>query len=145
MFGNDKNALRQMYADAWQRAASGAALSSLDEQIVAVIREHPEYQDAIAAQQAGTASDDAATANAFMHMGLHLGVREQVATDRPRGIRAIWQQLATALGDAHDADHRVGEVLAATLATAQTRGEPPNDEAYLAALRQLATADRRHP
>ncbi|WP_204318325.1 DUF1841 family protein [Serratia marcescens] len=31
--------------------------------------------------------------NPFLHMGLHLAVREQVATDRPQGIRTVYTKL----------------------------------------------------
>ena len=70
-------------------------------------------------------------------MGLHLGVREQVATDRPAGIRRLFADLESRLGDSHDAEHRMLECLAETLWEAQAGGAPPDEERYLERLRRL--------
>ena len=43
IFGQDRNELRQMYADAWQKRVAGKVLSPLEAQIAQVVEEHPEY------------------------------------------------------------------------------------------------------
>jgi len=70
-------------------------------------------------------------------MGLHLAIREQVATNRPAGIHAVHKRLAQRLGDVHEAEHRMIEVLAEALWEAQRSGTAPDEQRYLERLRQL--------
>ena len=74
-------------------------------------------------------------------MGLHLAVREQLAIDRPPGIRALFESLKTRLGDVHDAEHALMESLAEALWQAQRGGRAPDEIRYLElAKRRLASA-----
>lgn len=139
IFSQDRTTLRKMYADAWQKHVSGDALSPLEEQIVAVVDLHPEYHGELAAGElAGDYPPEAGRTNPFLHMGLHLGLREQVATDRPFGIAAIFEGLAAKLRDPHDAEHRMIECLAETLWEAQRDQRPPDEAKYLERLRKIA-------
>ena len=70
-------------------------------------------------------------------MGLHLAIREQVGTRRPAGIEAVHARLSRTLGDAHEAEHRMIEVLAETLWEAQRAGSAPDEAGYLERLRRL--------
>ena len=75
--------------------------------------------------------------NPFLHMGMHLAIREQAATDRPAGIAAIHSRLCERLGDAHAAEHLMMECLAAALWQAQQNARAPDESDYLEALRRL--------
>ena len=139
IFGQDRNELRQMYADAWRKHCDKAPLSPLEAQISAVIEMHPEYHGDVTAEDLTTDyTPDGGKTNPFLHMGLHLGIREQVATDRPAGIAAIFQSIAARTGDAHSAEHDMIECLAETLWEAQSQNRPPDEAKYLERLRQLA-------
>ena len=70
-------------------------------------------------------------------MGLHLAIREQVATNRPPGIAAIHANLARKLGDAHAAEHAMLEALAETLWESQRNNRAPDEQAYLEKLRVI--------
>ena len=80
---------------------------------------------------------EAGATNPFLHMGLHLGIREQVATGRPAGIETIHAELAIRMGDAHAAEHRMIDCLAETLWEAQSCNQAPDEAAYLERLRRL--------
>jgi len=140
MFADSSRAeLRRRYLEAWQRRRDGVPLTPLDAQIADVIEMHPEYQAALQQPQA-LASDftvEQGRTNPFLHMGLHLGLREQLATRRPAGIEQLHARLAARLGDAHEAEHRMIEVLAETLWEAQRAGRAPDEAAYLERLRKL--------
>lgn len=138
IFGNDRNELRRMYHDAWRKHRQGEPLSPLDAQIADIVALHPEYHAAIEGED--TDKDflpEEGTANPYLHMGLHLGLREQIGTDRPAGIRAIFDSLCHRLGDPHDAEHRMIECLAETLWEAQRSSTSPDELRYLEGLRQL--------
>ena len=101
IFGGDRTELRQMYADAWRKSCAQEVLSPLEVQIAEVIEQHPEYHPIIGESNVEAPfSPDDGQENPFLHMGLHLALREQVSTDRPAGIAAIQRQLLHKLGNA---------------------------------------------
>lgn len=140
MFANaSREELRRRYVIAWQRRREGLPLEPLDAQIADVIALHPEYQSLLEAPDALVRdfTVEQGQVNPFLHMGLHLGVREQVATDRPAGIRQAHAALARRLGDLHAAEHRMVDALAETLWEAQRAGRAPDEAAYLEKVRRL--------
>ncbi len=135
-----REALRQAYLDAWRRARAGAVLTPLEAQIATVIEEHPEYHAWLEGGEALLAEEfDPAQgrSNPFLHLGMHLAIREQIATDRPGGIRALHAALATRHDGALEAEHRMMEALGETLWEAQRAGLAPDEQAYLARLQRL--------
>ena len=77
--------------------------------------------------------------NPFLHMGLHLAIREQVATDRPAGIAAIHRKLSRKSGDPHQAEHQMIDCLAESLWESQRNNQPPDELKYLERLQRLNT------
>ncbi|MDZ7644031.1 MAG: DUF1841 family protein [Woeseiaceae bacterium] len=139
MFGQDRDELRRMYMEAWRKARANEPLSALEAQIAGVIEDHPEYHDVLTS--AGLDADytpQGGETNPFLHMGLHLALRDQLQTDRPPGIRALHARIARRSDDRHDAEHRMIECLAETLWEAQGRGAPPDEARYLDRLRRIA-------
>lgn len=132
MFGNDKESLRQFYYDVWDKQQNGATLSPLEQQIAAVMLEHPEYQVYLSPLTRHTTAiltqDDT---NPFMHMGLHLALRDQVSLDRPAGIQALFNTLLQKTGDKLTAEHKILPILADVLAAAFTHGHMPDERVYL--------------
>jgi hypothetical protein len=128
-----------MYRSAWRKFKTQQTLSPLDRQIVAVISEHPEYRVIVESAAADLAnySPRSGQLNPWLHMGLHLAIREQVATDRPAGIAEVHARLASQAGGAHEAEHRMLETLATAMFDAQRSGKPPDEAVYLDRLRSL--------
>ena len=138
IFGQDRNELRQMYADAWNKHCNKLPLSPLEAQIADVISIHPEYHGDVSGDNLERDyTPDGGQTNPFLHMGLHLGIREQVSTNRPAGIASVHAALAARLGDVHTAEHEMIECLAETLWEAQSGNRPPDEARYLECLRQL--------
>lgn len=131
--------IRRAYSDAWVRASRGEALSAAERRIADVIAEHPEYQAVVESGEAALEAEfvpEAGHTNPYLHMGLHIAIREQTAIDRPPGIRAIFERLAGARGS-HDAEHAMIDCLAETLWEAQRGNQAPDDASYLRRLRKL--------
>ena len=138
LFGDNRDELRQMYADAWQKYLDGQILTPLEEQISRVVEEHPEYHDTVASSEQDTEyTPEGGASNPYLHMGLHLAIREQVGTDRPPGIHSIFGKLATLTGDHLEAEHRMLECLAETLWESQRDNAPPDEQAYIDRLRTI--------
>jgi len=138
--GQSREQLRRLYVEAWRKFTSRAPLEPLEAQVAAIVAEHPEYvrwlevgEEALAAEF----TPERGQANPFLHMGLHLAIREQVATNRPPGIAAIHAALAARMGDVHAAEHAMIEPLAQALWEAQRAGNLPDEQAYLERLRAL--------
>jgi len=141
--GHTREQLRQSYADAWRKQLARAPLTPLESMIADVIKLHPEYQPMVAKPQAAADFESAAGSpaeNPFLHMGLHLAVREQLSIDRPPGIRELQREVATRLGDPHGAEHTLMEALAETLWEAQRAGRPPDEARYLELARHRVRA-----
>ncbi len=138
IFGQDRNELRKMYADTWQKHCDKIPLTPLEAQIADVIEWHPEYHaDVMSDELNKDYTPDAGKTNPFLHMGLHLGIREQIATNRPSGITSIYSTLTARVGDAHLAEHRMIDCLAETLWEAQSQNTAPDEQKYLASLYHL--------
>ena len=137
IFGQDRGELRQMYASAWQTYRDKGALSPLEMQIAQVIEDHPEYHEAVMGDLEQDFSVEGGKTNPFLHMGLHLAIRDQVAMDRPAGIAAIYQRLVRHSGDTHITEHMMLECLGEALWRAQIDHRPPDESAYLEALTRL--------
>lgn len=129
-----------MYLEAWRKYRARQPLEPLEAQLAAVIAEHPEYVPLLESGREAVDADftpEGGQANPFLHMGLHLAIREQVATDRPAGVAGIHQALAARLADAHAAEHAMIEVLAEALWESQRCARAPDEQRYLERLRGL--------
>jgi hypothetical protein len=145
IFGQDRQELRQMYVDAWRKSQAGQILSPLEAQIAAVIGEHPEYQAVLLPDALDSDfAPEGGKSNPFLHMGLHLAIREQVATDRPAGIAAIHRQLCRRTGDPHPAEHQMIDCLAESLWESQQQKQPPDERKYMQCLQRLSTPTTGH-
>jgi hypothetical protein len=136
---NDREGLRKLYLEAWRKRCEGLPAEPLEIQLADVIEQHPEYHALLERGEEALDKDwipEHGEANPFLHMGLHLALREQVATDRPRGIAAVHRSLAAQLGQ-HKAEHRMAECLAEALWEAQRSQSLPDEVSYLEALRRL--------
>lgn len=138
IFGQDKQELRQMYIDAWQKSRAGEILSPLEAQIAQVIADHPEYHSMLTSSVLEEEfTPERGVTNPFLHMGLHLAIREQIATDRPAGIAGILSRLRHKTGNPHTAEHQALDCLAETLWEAQRENVLPDENAYLERLQML--------
>jgi hypothetical protein len=129
-----RDQLRQSYADAWRKHRARSPLTSLEALIADVLELHPEYHAFVQDTAAALAFDSPAGGaheNPFLHMGLHLAIREQISIDRPPGVRALLDALKTRLGDVHEAEHALMESLAEALWEAQRSGRAPDEGRYL--------------
>jgi hypothetical protein len=138
--GQNREQLRQMYLTSWRKYTSKQPLEPLEAQLAAVIAEHPEYVSLLESGPRALTTDytpEGGHENPFLHMGLHLAIREQVSTDRPPGIAELHSALSKRLGTPHLAEHTMLEVLAETMWEAQRSGRAPDEQRYLERLRAL--------
>lgn len=139
LFGNSRDELRRGWLQAFEKAQRGALLTALETQLVTLIREHPEYHAWLERGDAALGAEfspQSGATNPFLHLSMHLALREQVSTNRPAGIARVHGTLA-ARSDAHQAEHRMMEALGKALWEAQRAGRMPDERSYLEDLERL--------
>ncbi len=139
MFGQDRQQLRQFYHDVWLKVNNNEVLNALETSIAQVINEHPEYHK-IFSSDASLEQDyfvEDGQTNPFLHMSLHLSLHEQISTDRPAGIRKLYQQLQAKFSETHETEHQMMECLTESLWLAQRNNQAPSEDDYLLSLKQL--------
>ncbi|MBL3600487.1 MAG: DUF1841 family protein [gamma proteobacterium endosymbiont of Lamellibrachia anaximandri] len=140
MFGGDRNQIRQVFVDAWQKRVQGKPLEPLEQMIAAVVAEHPEYHKLLDDREAALSREflpEDGESNPFLHMGMHISLQEQLSTDRPNGIAGLYQRLTQRIGDVHEAEHQLMECLAHMLWEAQVNKRMPDEQAYLECVKRL--------
>ena len=141
LFGDDRSRMRRYFCEIWQKRELGQPLEPLEGIIAEIIATHPEYHqilgdpDTVAGREYAIEAD---ASNPFLHMGMHIAIREQLLSDRPAGIREVYRLLRERYGDEHATEHQMMECLGETLWEAQRDGAAPDDSRYLRRLERLA-------
>jgi hypothetical protein len=139
MMFQSRDEVRQTYLSVWQKMQSRSVLEPMESVIADVIRLHPEYQQLLDQKDQAMAREytpEGGQTNPFLHMGMHIALREQTATDRPAGIQDVYNKLSSSLG-VHDAEHAMMECLGQALWQAQRDNSVPDEGEYLECLKKL--------
>lgn len=140
LWGQDRSSLREVFANVWRDRQAGKPLDKQALMIADVVAMHPEYHadiDSGVARDRDYDGSDGQT-NPFLHMAMHIAVREQLVVDLPPGVVKIHAQLASGLNDVHAAEHQMLECLAEVLWIAQRDAREPDIDEYVQALKRLA-------
>jgi hypothetical protein len=131
--------LRGVYLRTWDKHKKGLPLEPLEAQVFGVILEHPEYHSILNDPDKAIAADyspESGRENPFLHMAMHLAVRDQVTTDRPVGIRMAYDKLLKRQ-DRHATEHAIAEHLAEMIWQSQRSGVLPDEQVYLRRVQKL--------
>ncbi len=140
MIDNDPIALRKVYFDAWQKQINKQPMSAMEAIIVDIIKRHPEYHPIFADQNnfdSYSAEKFALDHNPFFHLALHVTIAEQVSTDRPKGIKALYLKILKKHKDRTMAEHKIMECLARVLVESFQKEGVNNEAIYLEAIKRL--------
>ncbi|WP_133127662.1 DUF1841 family protein [Legionella nagasakiensis] len=138
-YSNEVRDTRALFFSSWKKYKEKQSLLPLEKQIAAIIIEHPEYHSFL---EEGMLNEtpyfpEIGQTNPFLHMGLHLAVRDQIATNRPVGIAVIYKTLLKRHGDPLVVEHMLMDHLAECLWLAQRYQTTPDEKKYLRACQQL--------
>lgn len=140
LHSTERRQLRQTFFDVWQQHQTKCVLEPLEKQVLQVILDHPEYHAMLDQPDKYIDKDylpEFGQSNPFLHMSAHLGLREQINTDRPEGIRAIFKILKNQFADHLPTEHVMMECLMQIMLQAGQSNRPPDEAAYLHALEKL--------
>ena len=134
-----RDEVRQIYINVWQKMQKRELLEPMEAIIADVIQLHAEYHKLLDNSENARSKDflpEQGETNPFLHMGMHIALKEQASTDRPAGFKSIYQKLVGKLGE-HDAEHAMMECLAEGLWQSQKDNLPFDEAGYLSKLKRL--------
>ncbi len=153
IFGSSTQDTRPLFFASWQKHQSREILTPLEQQLVRVLEDHAEYQplfghsveaglEQIEGWTSRFVSTDISTQGVeyerpFLHMGLHLTIRDQILLDKPAGIAAVYRVLYQRYQNQHQVEHMMMAPLAACLWEANRRQMMPDEAAFLRACQEL--------
>ena len=141
MFVQNRNEARHVFFQVWQKLNKQQPLQPLEAMISDVILEHPEYHHYLensAVSEDHDFSPEQNQSNPFLHMGMHIALKEQVSADRPKGISALFSKLLARSGSAHDIEHKMMECLGQSLWEAQRENRLHDEDRYMDCLKRIS-------
>ncbi len=138
IFSNDRDKLRQTFYTVWQKVKNKQILEPLENIIAEVIQMHPEYQPLL--EQGNTLKKDflleMGETNPFLHMSMHIAIKEQIQAKNPAGIEPLYQKSLKKTRDSHKTEHIILECLGDALWTAKRNDQMPDEKAYLRCIKK---------
>jgi hypothetical protein len=134
-----RDEIRQVYLDVWSKMREKQLLEPMESLIALVIEQHPEYHPWLNSPETLKQTEfpaESGQSNPFMHMGMHIALREQAFSNRPSGIQSLHERLCKKLGQ-HDAEHAMMECLGQALWNAQRNNNIPDEQTYLDCLKKI--------
>lgn len=129
---------RQRLRLLWEKAQLNLPLEDEDARRVAIMREHPEYNDLWAQLDAFSDEEfERIGHNPILHVTIHEVVENQLAEQRPPEVLRVFNTLLRRGLSRHEAVHQVGTVAAEMLFEVFKSQRPFNERAYVRKLRRL--------
>ena len=140
-YSQNREALRQKFFDAYNKFVDNQPLQPVEKIILTTIQSHPEYADIFNRQAYYLTKDysvELGESNPFLHMSSHIGLHEQLSTNRPKGITKIYQTLIQAGKlSTHDIEHKMIEIMMESIWQGQRDNVAPDEKVYLKKLKKL--------
>ena len=137
MFNPSRDQARRFFFDSWRKYREQQPLSGLESIALELMQQHPEYHALFDHPERYAGRDylpEMGETNPFLHLSLHLAIREQLPIDQPRGIAAHYRRLLEKTGNAHGAEHLIMDCLGEMIWQAQRRGSAPDAAIYFECL-----------
>lgn len=137
----DRDSGRTFFLEVWGKHKRQMRLEALEQIVLNVILQHPEYHVILEKDEKEISAmefmPEMGMTNPFLHMGMHITIQEQIGSNRPSGITALYQQLLLKYSSAHDLEHSMMEYLGETLWLAQRNNTLPDEAHYLEQVKKL--------
>ncbi|MBL8523509.1 MAG: DUF1841 family protein [Betaproteobacteria bacterium] len=143
MFNPSRDEVRDFLFESWRKYRATEPLTAMESMAVEVIALHPEYHDMLADRERYLENfrdrdypPEFGETNPFLHLSMHIAIREQVSIDQPVGVRQYHLTLSTKHGDAMDAEHEMMDCLGEMIWQAQRNSTAPDPAIYLNCLKR---------
>jgi len=133
LYTQDRTQQRQFLANAWQKFLDKKVLDPLEDQLTQVIEMHPEYHKLINNVESEYFPEQGEV-NPFLHINLHLSLREQLSINQPTGINEYYKKILNKAQDPHEAEHLMMDCIAQMIFSSQKNNTPMDHQAYIRCL-----------
>jgi len=133
LYTQDRTQQRQFLASAWQKFLDKKILDPLEDQLTQVIEMHPEYHKLINDVESEYFPEQGEV-NPFLHINLHLSLREQLSINQPKGINEYYQKILDKVKDPHEVEHKMMDCIAQMIFSSQKNNIPMDHQAYIRCL-----------
>lgn len=140
MFDIDRDQSRQMFFTAWEKHRQQQVMEPVEAVFVEAILLHPEYHSLLESPEQSKDKDyfpETGETNPFLHMGLHIAIKEQISINQPPGIKDHYQRLLKVHQDAHVVEHLIMECLAEMIWQVQRNQTPFDNNSYLTCIEKI--------
>ena len=141
MFNPTREQARDFLFETWRKFRAPELLTAMESMAVEVISLHPEYHTMLDDRERFVAKyrdrdypPEFGETNPFLHLNMHLSIREQVSIDQPQGVKGFHVALSNKLGTALAAEHEMMDCLAEMIWQAQRHRTGPDAQIYLGCL-----------
>ena len=133
MFTPTRDQARQLFFDTWVKYQRQEMLMGIEQIVLEVILQHPEYHDMLENAEVYRDKDflpEMGDTNPFLHMGMHVAIKEQLSINQPIGICDRYSSLLQQTEDEHETLHKIMECLAEMLWQSQRNKSAPDATVY---------------
>jgi len=133
MFKPSREQARQLFFETWRKYRQREILSGIETITLEVILLHPEYHDILNDPERYLDKDylpEMGDTNPFLHMSMHVAIKEQLSINQPIGICERFARLQKNCGSEHAAAHQLMECLAEMIWQAQRAQSAPDAAIY---------------
>ena len=136
LYTQDRSEQRKFLSAAWQKFLNKQVLDPLEDQLTKVIEIHPEYHMLIQNIESDYFPEQGEV-NPFLHINLHLSLREQLSINQPHGIQEIYKKILGKTRDTHKTEHLMTDCIAEMIFSAQKNNTPMDHQAYVECLKSI--------
>ena len=133
MFKPSREQARQLFFETWRKYRQREILSGIETIALEVILLHPEYHGILDDPERFLDKDylpEMGDTNPFLHMSMHVAIKEQLSINQPVGICERFARLQKNNGSEHAAAHQMMECLAEMIWQAQRTQSAPDAAIY---------------
>ena len=141
LFNPSRDEARDFFFEAWRKYLGHEILTAMESMAADVIGEHPEYHEMLNDKKRFVEKfrdrdypPEFGETNPFLHLGMHIAIREQISIDQPAGVSGHHQALCMKCGSAPEAEHEMMDCLAEMIWQSQRNQSAPDAGIYLACL-----------
>ena len=135
LYSQNRSKQRAFLSNAWVKFQNNESLNPMESQLVEIIKLHPEYHHLILTTDAEYFPEQGQV-NPFLHINLHLALREQLSINQPIEVRLTYNSLLEKIKDPHEVEHKIMDCIAETIFVSQNNRTNLDINFYIGCLRQ---------
>ena len=135
LYSQNRSEQRAFLSNAWVKFQNNEGLDPMEFQLVEIIKLHPEYHHLIQTTDAEYFPEHGQV-NPFLHINLHLALREQLSINQPIEVRLAYDSLLEKIKNPHQVEHLLMDCIAELIYLSQKKNSALDINSYKECLKQ---------